>query len=44
MADVQNEDELIAAIESLPEEAQAQFVISTLLPMGISLLSRLFKG
>ena len=42
-ADEQEDDDaLMAAIESLPEEAQTQ-LIGALLPMGISLLSSLFS-
>ena len=38
----EDDDDLVAAIESLPEEAQEQ-LLSTLLPLGISLLSNLFR-
>ena len=38
----QEDDDFMAAIESLPEEAQEQ-LLSSLLPLGISLLRNLFR-
>lgn len=40
--DDQEDDDIMAAIESLPEEAQEQ-LLSSLIPLGISLFSSLFR-